>query len=99
MYNLYVFMLCKISENYTEAENAVMFSYKDSLISLLCISVELFEFSYKSLFVEYKRYTNIFEIDLISGFKPINWVGKKCKDLPQTLLAHLYDLERQVIIR
>jgi hypothetical protein len=68
-----------------------MFKEIKNFNAILCLSTDLFNYSYQALEGEYWNYCKIFDIDIISAFKPINWFGKN-GELPQDLQAFLYNI-------
>lgn len=69
---LYTYFLGKITSKYSDSDNLAVLSNEETFKALICITVELFNFSYNFLTGSFQRYCEIFGIDITSAFKPIN---------------------------
>lgn len=69
-----------------------------SLISICCLCTEIFNFIYQAYSGNYSRYCEIFEVDLVNAFWPINWFGYFLK-LPKAVDDHLYEMERKFLLK
>lgn len=68
-----------------------IFHNDNALFSIFCLCTEVFNFVYQSYSGNYSRYCQIFEIDEINAFWPINWFGYFIQ-LPKAVDDHLYEL-------
>lgn len=62
-----------------------------SILSIFCLSTEIFNFVYQTYSGSYLRYCELFEVDQVNAFWPINWFGYFIK-LPKAVDDHLYEL-------
>lgn len=82
----------------TEEVRKSIFINKVCFASILCLAVNLFNFSYTSLQSSYRQYCDIFGVTIIEGLLPINWFGLNA-EMPKNILGFLYDLEKKILIQ
>lgn len=75
-----------------------IYSTEESILSILCLCAEIFNFCYQAKVGDYSHYCQMFGISVASGFEPINWFGHFL-NLPHAVSEHLFDLERRLLIK
>ncbi len=75
MYNFFTYLINRIANVYNPEENRKIFSEKSAFKAIACLSAHVFSFCFQSLSGEYIEYCCLFEIDIVTAFKPINWFG------------------------
>lgn len=98
IYCFFAYYVSKIHDMHNEAERKAIFAQTKSFSSILCLSVNLFNFSYASLQSSYRQYCKIFGIGIIDGLIPINWFGLN-GEIPKNIEGYLYDLEKKILIQ